>query len=395
MQVEFNTNDEPVTLRFEHVGQHPVWRGPADSAAFLQAVADNTANPRGYNWAEVINHAFELHARLDKLNQTLALWPDPDELSEAAVRFPHSQLRGLAGFVGDDIERIPEVDAIVAANGWEHRVWQTVQHMNSDQATCGVGCSGNPYDAGWAFNPHAHGDLHEVGHNVQDGGFKDWPNHAMTNWYSYGIKLQYFRDTGLTEGRGTWMCGKLTFNGLEPLFDIVQQSVHQADPFGYVCAQVRGLDYDDPDDEEAGDYPDASPVNDPLAQATYLSLLMFAERYGALQNGFHLRTLTHIYANSLQDHLGVGLGKLEADQVHGADITAIIAVHQSQRNERVGYSARCKRIAASTSRSFSAASRPSGLPMMRSFAMVRICWAWALESLGRPASARDRATSKG
>jgi hypothetical protein len=274
VQVEFNTNDEPVTLRFEHVGQHPVWRGPADSAAFLQAVADNTANPRGYNWAEVINH-------------------------------------------------------------------------------------------------------------------------AMTNWYSYGIKLQYFRDTGLTEGRGTWMCGKLTFNGLEPLFDIVQQSVHQADPFGYVYAQVRGLDYDDPDDEEAGDYPDASPVNDPLAQATYLSLLMFAERYGALQNGFHLRTLTHIYANSLQDHLGVGLGKLEADQVHGADITAIIAVHQSQRNERVGYSARCKRIAASTSRGFSAASRPSGLPMMRSFAMVRICWAWALESLGRPASARDRATSKG
>jgi hypothetical protein len=309
VQVEYSSNDVPVRLRFEHVGRHPVWRGSADSTAFTQAVADstaftqavadNTANPRGYNWAEIINHTFEIHTRLDKLNQTLGLWPDLDELSDTIVRLPHSQLRSLAGFVGDDIEGIPEVDAIVAANGWEHRVWDRVQHMNADQATCGAGCSGNPYDAGWAFNPQGHGDLHEIGHTVQDGGFKDWPNHAMTNWYSYGIKLQYFRDTGLTEGRGTWMCGKLTFNGLEPLFDIVQQSVHQADPFGYVYAQVRGLDYDDPDDEEAGDYPDASPVNDPLAQATYLSLLMFAERYGALQNGFHLRTLTHIYANSL------------------------------------------------------------------------------------------------
>jgi hypothetical protein len=81
------------------------------------------------------------------------LWPDLDELSDTIVRLPHSQLRSLAGFVGDDIEGIPEVDAIVAANGWEHRVWDRVQHMNADQATCGAGCSGNPYDAGWALQP--------------------------------------------------------------------------------------------------------------------------------------------------------------------------------------------------------------------------------------------------
>jgi hypothetical protein len=30
-----------------------------------------------------------------------------------------------------------------------------------------------------------------------------------------------------------------------------------------------------------------------------------------------------------------------------------------------------------------------------SFEMVRICWAWAVESLGRPESVGDSATSKG
>ena len=59
------------------------------------------------------------------------------------------------------------------------------------------------------------------------------------------------------------------------------------------------------------------------------------------------------------------------------------------------YNARCRRIAASTSVILSAESLPMAGPTMRSFEIVRICWAWALESLDRPASARDSATSKG
>lgn len=44
--------------------------------------------------------------------------------------------------------------------------------MNADQATCGYGCSGNPYDAYWAFSPLGHGDLHELGHGLEKGRFR-------------------------------------------------------------------------------------------------------------------------------------------------------------------------------------------------------------------------------
>jgi hypothetical protein len=53
--------------------------------------------------------------------------------------------------------------------------------MNADQATCGYGCSGNPYDAYWAFDPVGHGDVHEVGHNIENRmlGFEEWDYHSI------------------------------------------------------------------------------------------------------------------------------------------------------------------------------------------------------------------------
>ncbi|WP_018694286.1 ImpA family metalloprotease [Algicola sagamiensis] len=43
-----------------------------------------------------------------------------------------------------------------------------IQHANYDQnAHCGSGCSGNPWDASWAIDPTGWGDNHELGHNLQ------------------------------------------------------------------------------------------------------------------------------------------------------------------------------------------------------------------------------------
>ncbi|UXM82142.1 hypothetical protein N7V09_21320 [Shewanella seohaensis] len=43
-----------------------------------------------------------------------------------------------------------------------------IQHANYDQnAHCGSGCSGNPWDAAWNISPTGWGDNHELGHNLQ------------------------------------------------------------------------------------------------------------------------------------------------------------------------------------------------------------------------------------
>lgn len=43
-----------------------------------------------------------------------------------------------------------------------------MQHFNADQATCGYGCSGNPYDAWWSFSVIGWGDNHEMGESINN-----------------------------------------------------------------------------------------------------------------------------------------------------------------------------------------------------------------------------------
>ena len=66
---------------------------------------------------------------------------------------------------------IPEITDFINQKAWPLPERNVVQHFNADKPTCGYGCSGNPYDAGWAFAPLGHGDLHEVGHNHERGTF--------------------------------------------------------------------------------------------------------------------------------------------------------------------------------------------------------------------------------
>ncbi|MCV5951156.1 hypothetical protein OFN94_40755, partial [Escherichia coli] len=79
--------------------------------------------------------------------------------------YPHV----LAGFQGRGIDEVPYIIQYAQNQGWEIANIDMVKHMNADQATCGYGCSGNPYDAYWAFSPLGHGDLHELGHGLEKG----------------------------------------------------------------------------------------------------------------------------------------------------------------------------------------------------------------------------------
>jgi len=78
-----------------------------------------------------------------------------------------------------------EIHDFADRHGLDIHTLDTVKHMNADQATCGYGCSGNPYDAYWNFNPIGHGDIHELGHGLERSRFR----------YS---DQQYMRDQNLT-----------------------------------------------------------------------------------------------------------------------------------------------------------------------------------------------------
>ena len=98
--------------------------------------------------------------------------------------------------------------------------------MNADQAACGYGCSGNPYDAYWAFDPIGHGDIHEMGHSLQKIRFEGFPNHAATNTFSYYTKSHYFDNTD-----GDNSCGGQPFKNV---FDTVQAFVGESNVTSYL-----------------------------------------------------------------------------------------------------------------------------------------------------------------
>lgn len=88
-----------------------------------------------------------------------------------------------------------------------------IQHANYDQnAHCGAGCSGNPWDAAWNISPTGWGDNHELGHNLQTNklnvqyasaadrdnwaGYSSRAGENSNNIFPYVVKWQahYLRD---------------------------------------------------------------------------------------------------------------------------------------------------------------------------------------------------------
>jgi len=143
-----------------------------------------------------------------------------------------------------------------------------VKHMNADQPTCGWGCSGNPYDAGWNFNPTGHGDIHELGHGLERGRFRieGFGGHSNTNFYSYYSKSKFEDETGFSAS-----CQNLPF---ENLFDHLQASKQSADAFAYMQ--------------------DLAMSQWSQSHAIYLQIMMAAQAHNKLENGWHLYPRLHI-----------------------------------------------------------------------------------------------------
>jgi hypothetical protein len=120
-------------------------------------------------------------------------------LASNTWKYFYQSIFNLAGFTGQDLGLNAKVAAACTAKSWDctdpkiHGMFG-MWHFNADQATCGYGCSGNPYDAYWSFSALSWGDAHEVGHGLQrdrlriDGGASGevsnniFPTHTVYSW---------------------------------------------------------------------------------------------------------------------------------------------------------------------------------------------------------------------
>ena len=151
-----------------------------------------------------------------------------------------------------------------------------VKHMNADQATCGYGCSGNPYDAYWAYSPIGHGDVHELGHGLEKSRFQfeGFELHAITNPYSYYTKSKYNETTG-----GDPDCQKLPF---KEVYEKLQASVGESNSTAYLKTNLW--------------------ATSSWSQQVLVTIqaMMHTQKMGKLKNGWHLLARLHILEREIK-----------------------------------------------------------------------------------------------
>jgi immunomodulating metalloprotease len=243
IQVGYNTGGEDIELSIENVGLHAYWASPADDVHFEAALAAND-----FDWVEVSSASFEMHSTHDKfVNSTIVgqkFWWDAQTLVDASMEYSHNYPNLLAGMQGDGIDRVEEIHGWAETNGYTVAQTSKLQHMNADQATCGGLCSGNPYDSYGAYNPISHGNLHEIGHNIQLNkailtyGGGNGGSHAATNFYSFYTTQRFFEKTGehkpdIAEKYKHTFCGMETSDidkNVRTMFDKAVSAASEANP---------------------------------------------------------------------------------------------------------------------------------------------------------------------
>ncbi|UTA46708.1 ImpA family metalloprotease [Simiduia sp. 21SJ11W-1] len=312
VQVQFSAEDGEVELNFNGVGLHPYWASQADDDRFENALALGH-----FDWAELSTPAFEVHSKLDKMRKSASQthFPNATALAAGAMQYSHNYALLLAGFKGPGIDVVDEIHNFAASNGLEIKTSNSIKHMNADQPTCGAGCSGNPYDASWSYSPTGHGDLHEIGHGLERGRFRfpDWEVHTTTNPYSYYAKSQFHKSTGHSPD-----CQKLPFKSL---FETLTAAENSADPIAYMREQSLGV------------------WNKGVA--IYIQMMMGAQAYGELENGWHQWARLHIIERAFGEALrsealwaessqGLGFGNYtfaQAQQISNTDFMLVAMSH--------------------------------------------------------------------
>ena len=330
LQIGFDTKTNQVALdplaqvnfTFKDVGQHPVWRTDSDNQTFSAAVTVNE-----YDWAEFITDNFQVHSKTDKVLKTITdpTWSDLSLLATKVQKYTHGYEKALGGFEGPNIEVLSEVVSFANSKGVALAYKDQIHHFNADRASCGAGCSGNPYDANWNFNPLGHGDLHEIGHTQESGRFRftDWESHSTTNYYSYFTKHMNYKETGNAP-----VCQKLKF---EDMFNHLKAS------------RQEGIDsYQYMQDLQLNSWSNGAMI---MIQA-----MMGAQNAGSLDLGWHMIARLHVLDRNFtaaikqegtwlatRDVLGFSLYSLQEAKVIGKNEWLAIAMSAAIERDVVDF----------------------------------------------------------
>jgi hypothetical protein len=224
IEIYSNKNGEDIELDFENVGLHPYWGSDADNKTFKEALEKGE-----FDWAEISTAGFEVHSTLEKMRETVSKWGGAQRVAYLTQKYTSNYPHVLAGFKGEGVDEVPEILDFASDHNLEVRNINIIKHMNADQATCGYGCSGNPYDAYWAFNVIGHGDIHELGHGLEssDLRFEHFAGHAVTNPYAYYTQSRYNDDYN-----ASFECQGLPF---DEFYEKLQEAQKQSNPKEYMA----------------------------------------------------------------------------------------------------------------------------------------------------------------
>ena len=271
-------DDVGITASFDvtNIGLHPFWDGVEDNAFFAQGMTD-----KDYDWAEVVSEHVEVHSRVTLMETTFTELdgqgiPDTaEEVSRLMQKYTHGDLFALAGFTGPGIQTTTEAENLITGMGLSFTPRDKVQHGIMDQPLCGYGCSGNPYDTAWDFHPLGHGDLHEIGHTIEEAKFKfdGREGHATTNPYSYYSKHRAWLEEGIEPD-----CQNVRFDEIKAFLDTAQG---EADADAYMAAQdLNGWNH---------------------GIALMIQVLMSAQHVSALTDGWQLYPALHVLEREFSD----------------------------------------------------------------------------------------------
>ena len=189
-----------VDVNAQNVAKHPSimdFTNPAEIAAFNDRI-QNTELPH----VDLRTDGAEQHLRRDRfLNAIGTDMPDVNALLSSIVDDHINSVYTLAGLKiqGKSLSESLPADVLSACKGLfgddcidnSLHTRSIIQHANYDQnAHCGAGCSGNPWDAAWNIDPTGWGDNHELGHNLQTNRLNVQYAAASDtdNWAGYGSR---------------------------------------------------------------------------------------------------------------------------------------------------------------------------------------------------------------
>lgn len=195
-------SDSPlsVDVTMEGIAKHPSimdFSDPAEVAKFNDLI-QNTALPH----VDLRTDGAEQHMRRDRfMNAIGGNTADVNSLLTSIVEDHISSVYTLAGLkiqgktLAESLPSDVKTSCVaLLGNDCLDSALHTrtiIQHANYDQnAHCGAGCSGNPWDAAWNISPTGWGDNHELGHNLQTNRLNvQYAAAADTdNWAGYGSR---------------------------------------------------------------------------------------------------------------------------------------------------------------------------------------------------------------